>query len=133
MNHPYIIIFDGECNLCNGAVNFIINRDPNCKFAFAPLQGQFAQGYIKLHGLEPLMFNTLFLIKDDNRYIRSDAAIEIAKELSGQWKWLRLFTFIPKPIRDFCYQLLAKNRYKIFGRRDSCLLPSTAISHRFIE
>lgn len=133
MNHSHIIIFDGECNLCHGAVNFIINRDPDGRFAFSPLQSHFSQEYIQLHELESLMFATLFLIKNDTCYIRSDAAIEIAKALSGQWKWLRLFRFIPRSIRDYFYQLVAKNRYQIFGRRDACMLPSSELSHRFIE
>jgi len=132
MNHSHIIIFDGECNLCHGAVNFIINRDSDGRFAFSPLQSQFSQEYIRLHGLETLMFDSLFLIKDDSRYIRSDAVIEIAKELPGYWKWLRFLKLIPRPIRDYFYLLTARNRYRLFGRRATCMLPSPALSDRFI-
>ncbi|MGF1753446.1 thiol-disulfide oxidoreductase DCC family protein [Vibrio makurazakiensis] len=131
MNQPYIVIFDGVCNLCDGSVRFIINRDPTAKFVFTPMQSEHAQTLLKKHNLSELTLDSVVLIKGERSFIQSDAAIEIAKELHGFWRWLRIFKIIPAPIRNFLYQWVAKNRYKIFGRRDVCIAPSPNVRKRF--
>ena len=133
MEHRDIVIFDGVCNLCHGAVNFIINRDPHHRFVFTPMQSETAQSLIAHYGVEDEYSDTFFLIKNDRCYMKTDAALEITKALSGLWPLLAIFTFLPRGIRDFFYQWLGRNRYALFGRRDSCILPTTSVLSRFID
>ncbi|MFT5236369.1 MAG: putative DCC family thiol-disulfide oxidoreductase YuxK [Shewanella sp.] len=133
MKHKEIIIFDGVCNLCHGAVNFIIERDPYYRFVFTPMQSDTAKSLIAHYGLEGEYSDTFFLIKDDKCYMRTDAALEITTSLSGVWPALAILRFIPRRIRDFFYRLLGRNRYALFGRRDTCILPTDAVLGRFID
>lgn len=131
-----VIIFDGVCNFCNGSVKFIIKRDPQNHFAFTPAQSQVAKDLIALHqnnfpGVR-LGVDTFFLIKTERSYIYSDAAIEIASELTGFWPLLKILKFVPRPIRDFFYRLFARHRYKLFGKMDLCNVPTADIRSRFI-
>ncbi len=127
-----IIIFDGVCNLCNGAVTFIINRDPGKLFRFAPMQSELAARLVVEFPVPEIGGDTLVLIKDDASYVRSDAALEIARDLTGWWSLLRILRIIPRVIRDALYCLLARNRYRLFGRRQHCVVPTSDISDRFI-
>ena len=98
-----IVIFDGTCNFCNGSVNFIIARDPESKFNFAPMQGESAKVLMKQHGIDNPDLDTFLLIKDGKLYQRTDAALEIAKDLTGYWKYFQVFRFVPAPLRDIFY------------------------------
>lgn len=132
MENRQIVIFDGVCNFCNGAVRFISKRDPKGKFAFTPIQSEVAKGLMEKHGISNLGIDTFVLIKNDRAHIYTDAAMEIAKELTGFWTLFRLFKIIPRFIRDFLYRLFARNRYRLFGRTDHCVMPANEIRDRFI-
>ena len=127
-----IIIFDGVCNFCNGAVNFIIRHDADAKFSFIPMQSEIAQELTGLYGINNVGVDTFLLIKDNQTYIWTTAALEIAKELDGHWYLFNVFKIIPAPIRDWFYRLFARNRYKLFGRADHCVVPTDEIRHRFL-
>ena len=126
-----IIFFDGVCNLCNGAINFIIDRDPHSYFKFAPLQSDIAKEYIP----EDLIQKTDSILYWHSGEIssKSNAALKIAKHLKGGWKMAYGFIIIPKFIRDFFYDLVARNRYSWFGKRDSCRMPTQDIKDRFLK
>ncbi|WKK77835.1 DCC1-like thiol-disulfide oxidoreductase family protein [Marivirga salinae] len=126
-----IIFFDGVCNLCNGAINFIIDRDKKGHFKFAPLQSNVAKNYVS----QQIINNTdsIILWKADQLYSKSTAALKIARHLDGAWKGLYVLIIIPKFIRDFVYDIIAKKRYKWFGKRDSCRMPTKDIKNRFLE
>jgi predicted DCC family thiol-disulfide oxidoreductase YuxK len=127
-----IIFFDGVCNLCNGAINFIIDHDRNGYFKFAPLQSIAAEQYIPLTIKENA--DSIILINTEGKISsKSTAALKIAKKLNGLWKIFFIFIIIPKFIRDYLYDFIAKNRYKWFGKRDSCRMPTTEIKNRFLE
>jgi predicted DCC family thiol-disulfide oxidoreductase YuxK len=129
----YIILFDGICNFCNFWINFILKRDKKKVFLFAPLQSGAGQSYLKKFKLNQTHFDTFILIEGDKYYTMSDAAIIIAKNLSGPAKLLYLLKVLPKSLRDWGYSVIAKNRYKLFGERDTCRLPEPGEKERFIE
>jgi predicted DCC family thiol-disulfide oxidoreductase YuxK len=128
-----LILFDGVCNLCNASVKFIIKRDRRDKFYFASLQSLFGKSQLKKFGLNTDEFFSVVLIKQDKAFLRSDAAIEIARDLSGLWPLLYYLKIIPAFIRDFFYNLISKNRYRLFGKQDSCMLPTAEMKTKFIE
>ena len=128
----HIIIFDGICNFCNASVNFIIKRDPQAIYKFTPMQSELAQQLMAEHGIADADLDTFVLIKNGQCHVRTDAALEIAKDLSGFWHLCGAFRILPGPLRDFCYRLLAKNRYRLFGKRESCMVPTPEIRSRFV-
>ncbi len=130
MTHKRIIFFDGVCNLCNGAVNFVIDRDPKGLFKLAPLQSEIATDYLDEGRISKL--DSIVLYEDGKIYEKSTAALRIAKELNGAWFLLYAFIIIPPFIRNFLYNFIAKNRYKWFGKRETCRLPSQDIQDRFL-
>jgi predicted DCC family thiol-disulfide oxidoreductase YuxK len=131
--NSHIIIFDGVCNLCNGAVNFIIKRDKHNRFVFTPMQSKFAKGLIDKHHQPKGDLDTIILVKHNAIFIRSEAVLEITKDLSGLWFLLRVFKIFPIAVRDYLYKVLAKNRYKIFGKREACMVPTPEYEDRFIQ
>ncbi|PWQ95379.1 thiol-disulfide oxidoreductase DCC family protein [Leucothrix pacifica] len=131
-NNKSTIIFDGICNFCNSSVNFIIARDPEGKFSFAPMQGETAQALMKQHGIDNPNLDTFLLIKDGKLYQRTDAALEITKDLTGFWKLFRVFVIVPAPIRDVFYRVFAKYRYRLFGKKDVCMVPTPEVRERFL-
>ncbi|OAT83831.1 thiol-disulfide oxidoreductase [Bacillus sp. MKU004] len=126
-----VILFDGVCNLCNSSVQFIIQRDPGKVFKFASLQSETGKRYKELFNISAST-DSIVLIKDDKVYMESTAALLIASRLKWPWNWFRIFLGIPKPIRDKVYKWIAANRYKWFGRKESCMLPSKEDRDRFI-
>lgn len=133
MSNQHVILFDGICNFCNSSVNFIIKRDHKNIFLFAPLQNQLAQDLITKYGVTNVDFDTFILIKNDVCYLRTDAALEITKDLSGYWYLFNIFKILPKSFRDYFYRLFANNRYRIFGKTDSCMIPTPEIKNKFLE
>jgi predicted DCC family thiol-disulfide oxidoreductase YuxK len=127
-----IIIFDGVCNLCEFSVKFIIKNDRREKFKFVAGQTQRGMEYQRLYGVDTLMEGTVILLKGNQAYVKSDAAVEIAKDLDCPWNFLQVFKFIPKPVRDFIYSIISKNRYRWFGKKDECLLPDNNTRERFL-
>ncbi|MDC0932443.1 thiol-disulfide oxidoreductase DCC family protein [Arcobacteraceae bacterium] len=131
MKHS-IIIFDGVCNFCNKSVNFIIKRDPNTHFLFTPNQSAKTQEILEKYNLSDITLDTLVLIKDDKYYLKSEAVFEIIKDLSGFWYFFGIFRILPLSFRDYCYTFISKNRYNLFGKKDSCMMPSDNLKNRFI-
>lgn len=130
-HNQYIIVYDGVCNFCNGAVNFIIKRDPSGVFAFTPMQSNLASELLKKHKIHNVGIDTFLLIKNDKCFVFSTAALEITKNLSGYWYIFNILRIIPKTIRDFLYRAFARNRYALFGRSDVCVIPSDDVKSRF--
>lgn len=126
-----VILFDGVCNLCSGAVQFIIRRDPSKHFRFASLQSDFGQRQLERFNLSDKKFHSLILISDNRYYERSDAALNIARRLTGGWPLLYGFKIIPRFLRNAIYNLVAKNRYKLFGKKEICWIPTTELRSRF--
>jgi predicted DCC family thiol-disulfide oxidoreductase YuxK len=133
MDHRSIIIFDGLCNFCNGAVNFIIKRDPKKVFVFTPMQSSTAKELMKRYQITTVGIDTVVLIKNGVYSVRSKAVLEIAKDLTGFWHFSRVLLILPVSVRDCCYRLFARYRYKLFGKQDSRMAPTAEIRDRFIE
>ncbi len=128
-----VLLFDGVCNLCNGAVNFIIDRDPNGHFQFAALQSDFGQEQLEKLGFNQEDFDSLVLLSEGKVHKKSGAALRIAGKLNGLYPLLKAFLIIPPFIRDGVYDIIARNRYKWFGKRDECRIPTPELRSRFIE
>lgn len=128
-----VLLFDGVCNLCNGAVNFVIDHDPDAKFKFASLQSSAGMEYLKRYNMPSDVFESIVLVKANKVYTKSTAALKVAKELNGIWKVLYFFIIIPKPIRDAVYSFIARNRYSWFGKQEFCRVPTPELSQRFLE
>jgi predicted DCC family thiol-disulfide oxidoreductase YuxK len=127
-----VILFDGVCNLCNGSVNFIIKRDRKNRFRFASMQSDEGEKIINHFGLSSISESTMILIEGSKVHTKSTAALLIAKNLSGLWPLLYIFSIIPKPIRDFAYGIVARNRYSWFGKRESCMIPTDELKRKFL-
>jgi len=128
-----IILFDGVCNLCNNAITFIIQRDPKDRFMYAPLQSEAGAFLLKKHNIDPEKTDSIILIKNGKAYIKSTAALHIAKGLKGGWPVLAGFLIIPNLIRNAVYDYIAKNRYKWFGKKDACMIPTPALKAKFLD
>ncbi|MES2734060.1 MAG: thiol-disulfide oxidoreductase DCC family protein [Bacteroidota bacterium] len=133
----YTILFDGVCNFCNATINYIIDHDKAGKFVFAPLQSEVGQQLLAAHHYEANKLSddrlrSVVLIKDGKAYEKSDAALEIARNLAGLWPLLYGFKIVPRFIRDFFYDLVARNRYRWFGKQESCRLPTPEMRQRFL-
>jgi len=127
-----IILFDGVCNLCNASVSFVIERDKKNVFQFASLQSSFGQEVLKKHQLSASDFDSMILLQNGIIHQRSDAALRIAKELSGAWKLLYSFIIVPRFIRNGVYNFVARNRYKWFGKQEACMIPTPELKAKFI-
>ena len=132
MNEPPVILFDGVCNLCHGLVNFVIRRDPWTKFRFAALQSEPGRQLLTKFNLPTDDFDTFVLIEGDHCYQRSTAALKVLKGLGGLWSFFYVFILIPRSIRDIFYKIIARNRYRWFGKKDKCLIPTPNIQKRFL-
>jgi predicted DCC family thiol-disulfide oxidoreductase YuxK len=128
-----IVLFDGVCNLCNGAVQFIINRDRQGRFSFASLQSAAGQARLRQFGLSTETFDTFVLVEGGQAYTRSTAALRMARRLPGPWRLLYILMLVPRPVRDWAYGLVARNRYRLFGRRDSCMMPTPELRAKFLD
>lgn len=128
-----VILFDGVCNLCSSAVQFVLKRDKQQLFTFASLQSAFGQGLLKESNVSPTDFNSFILFTRGKIYTRSLAALLVAKQLSGGWPLLYFFILVPAFIRNGIYNFIAKNRYKWFGKKDHCWIPSADLSTRFLD
>lgn len=127
--HP-IILFDGVCNLCNGAVQFIIERDKKRQFRFASLQSDFGQQYQQQVGAS---VDSILLVENGKIYQKSSAALRIARKLDGLWSLLFLFIIVPPFIRNAVYDWIARNRYRWFGKQDSCWMPTPDLKALFLD
>ena len=127
-----IVLFDGVCNFCNDSVNFIIERDSDNYFKFAPLQSEVARELAEKHSIDRENTDSIILIENEMAQMHSTAALKIAKNLDGFWSTFYIFIIVPKFIRDFFYKLFAKNRYRLFGKKDVCMMPTPEINERFL-
>lgn len=126
----YIILFDGDCHFCNQNIQFIIKRDPNVFFSFASLQSKVGKKLFSSHLSTHV--DSLILIEQDQVYTKSTAALRISKRLNGIWKLFYILILVPKPIRDFFYDIIAKNRLNWFGQAKTCLIPNQVNKQRFL-
>ena len=127
-----IILCDGECNFCDHSVLFIIKRDKKALFKFASIQSEAGQEIIKNYHI-PSQIDSVILIEKGNYYYQSTAALKICKHLKGAWKLFYILILVPKPLRDFLYKIVARNRYKWFGKKEACILPPPEIRKRFLS
>lgn len=128
-----ILLFDGVCTLCNSLVSFVIRRDPKGIFQFASLQSDTGQRLLLQQGLPTSQLNTFVLIEGSRYYTESTAALHLFKKLGGLWTFLYLFIIVPRQLRDMVYHWIAKNRYKWFGKKEQCMLPTADIKDRFLD
>ncbi len=131
-NNYKIILFDGVCNLCNGAVTYIIKRDKKNVFKFAALQSEIGQQLISKFNIDTSKIDSIILIDGEKHYTKSSAALHIAKQLSGAYPLLFGFMVVPKFIRNSVYDYIAKNRYKWFGKKESCMIPTAELKSKFL-
>ncbi len=128
-----IVLFDGVCNFCNGSVNFIIERDTENYFKFAPLQSESGIKLLEKYNIDKAETDSVILIENETAYTYSTAALKIAKHLDGVWSWFYGFIVVPKFLRDFAYKTFAKNRYRLFGKTEACMMPTPEIRERFLR
>ncbi|WP_078556044.1 thiol-disulfide oxidoreductase DCC family protein [Bacillus alkalicellulosilyticus] len=131
-NEHQIVLFDGVCNMCNSLVTFLIKRDPEGMFQYAALQSDAGQKLLQQYGLPTNDFGSFILIKKGKFYTKSSAALHVLKELKGAWKLLYPLIIVPRPIRDFVYSLIAHNRYRLFGKKQECMIPTPELKKRFL-
>jgi predicted DCC family thiol-disulfide oxidoreductase YuxK len=127
-----VVLFDGVCNLCNRVVQFIIKRDKKKKFLFASLQGNTGEQVLKKFNMPANDLNSFILLEDDKIYTRSTAALRMLKRLGGGWKLFYGFIIVPRFIRNAVYNWIAKNRYKWYGKREECMIPTPELKERFL-
>ena len=134
MNSTYpIVLFDGVCNFCNYWVNFAIKRDRKKKLRFTPLQGETAKSLLPQYNILSTSLSSVIFIDGNKVYTQSSAAIRICKYLDGGWKLFYGLMIIPKIFRDWIYNIIARNRYKWFGKKDVCMIPTPEMRARFLD
>jgi predicted DCC family thiol-disulfide oxidoreductase YuxK len=131
VNEPVVILFDGVCNLCNGVVQFVIVRDPQAQFKFASQQSEAGREIMRQYNLPEM--TSVVLIRDGRALLKSDAVLEIARLLPAPWSWAVALKIVPRVLRDFVYDLVARSRYSIFGKREACWLPTPELRTRFLD
>lgn len=127
-----MLLFDGVCNLCNGLVQFLIERDEDAVLRFAPLQSDVASELLDDCDPDPDDLDTVVLVADGECYTKSSAALGVTKYLGFPYRVLHLLRFLPRPLRGFGYDVVANRRYDWFGQRDQCMLPSPDVAERFL-
>ncbi len=126
-----VVLFDGVCNLCNNSVQFIITRDRSARFRFAALDSAAARRLIERTGSRSPLPDSIVLVEQGRVYTRSTAALRIARRLPFPWPLLYAAIVVPRPLRDLAYDFVARNRYRWFGKRDSCMMPTPELRARF--
>ena len=129
--HP-ILLFDGVCNLCDSFVQFIIRHDPEAVFRFTPLQSEAGQYFLQEAGFPAEELSTVVLVYQGKFYTHSDVALQVVRYLPGLWSLLYGLRIIPKSIRDTIYNWVANNRYRWFGKQESCMMPTPDLKSRFL-
>lgn len=126
-----LVLFDGICNFCNSSINFIIQKDKHKKFKFATLQSKTGQYLLQKHQIKDV--DSVILVAGEKAYVKSDAVLKIGKSLGGIYRLAYVFILIPKPLRNFLYDFIAKNRYKWFGQKNECMIPTPDVRERFLD
>lgn len=132
-NTSAILIFDGICNLCNRSVDFTLRNDRKKRIKFVPFQSDAGHKLLEDHGICGRESESIILIANDNIYYRSDAILNVLRILGGMWKFLYAFIILPRGFRDWIYTIIARNRYKWFGKRDNCRKPEDDVVERFLR
>ena len=132
LNSKGVVLFDGVCNFCNSSVNFIIRHDKKDYFRFTPLQSEIGMKISEKYNLDSGNLKSVILVDKGKIYTKTTAALRIAKQLSGAWPALYVFIIVPPPIRDVVYNIIAKYRYKWWGERDACMIPTPEIRKKFL-
>jgi predicted DCC family thiol-disulfide oxidoreductase YuxK len=128
-----LILFDGVCNFCNGAVQMVIEIDRQQIFKFAAIQSELGQQLYRQHGLDPSDIQTLMLVDGDRILTKSDAVIAILSKLDGGWQFFSACQTVPQPLRDWAYSEFARQRFLLFGRRETCMTPTPELQNRFLS
>lgn len=128
-----VVLFDGVCNLCAWAVQFIIARDRKGIFRFASLQSEAGKRLSAAHGVDTTLLDSFVLVENGRAYTQSTAALKVARRLSWPWPICHICIVLPHFLRDPLYRLIARNRYRWFGKRDSCMLPTPDLKARFLD
>ena len=129
-----IILFDGVCNLCNGAIQFIIKRDKKDNFRYAPLQSDIGRKFLQQRNIDTSEIDSIILIEPGVAYYtKASAALKIGQDFGGAWTLLQVFEWIPESISNFFYDIIAKNRYKWFGKKEACMIPTPELKAKFLE
>ena len=128
-----VVLYDGVCNLCTGVVQFVIKHDPDWQLNFASLQSAIGQKILNQYHLDGKTFDSFVFIKSNIAYTHSTAALMLAANLGFPWRMLSVFLVLPKPFRDSIYRFIARNRYKWFGQKSSCMMPNQDIIKRFLD
>ena len=131
-NEKGIVLFDGVCHLCDGAVRFILKRERAAELKFAPLQSDSGKSLLEKYGYPSAYLDGLILIENNRAHDRSSACLRIAGKLNFPWRLLFPLLIIPKPLRDFIYGIIAAVRYRWFGKKESCCLPTGQDQARFL-
>jgi len=126
-----VVLFDGVCNFCSWSVRFLHGHDDG-SLRFAPLQSETGRKLLAAHDLPADYFDSLVYIRDGEAHRRSDGAVRIARHLERPWRWLRLFEYLPRPVRDVGYDLVGRVRYRLFGKREACMVPDPELRARFV-
>jgi len=127
-----IILFDGVCNLCSSSVNFVIKRDKRDVFRFAALQEDIGKELVAVHNIDPAKTDSIVFIDHGKAYVKSTAALRAAKYLPGAWPLLYGFMIVPRFIRNWVYDIVARNRYKWYGKQESCMIPTPELRAKFL-
>lgn len=130
--HP-VILFDGVCNFCNSTVNFIIRRDQKKIFRYAPLQSPAGRKLLQQHGLSTEKLGSFVLIDNGRAYTKTTAALHLYPKLGGGWKLLKALWVVPAFLRNAAYDIVAANRYKWWGKKDACIVPSPEVRSLFLS
>lgn len=141
MSEPPVVLFDGHCNLCNGTLNFVLDRERDHELRFAALQSDAGREALVRAAGEPRARELLgdgapgsiVVIADDRVYTQSDAALRVLHHLRAPWRWGRLLLVVPRPLRDVVYRFIARNRYRWFGRSEVCRVPTPELRARFLS
>jgi predicted DCC family thiol-disulfide oxidoreductase YuxK len=132
-SRDHLLLFDGVCHLCNGSVQFILRRDPAGRIKFAPIQSPLGSQLYTQHGLDPAAPNAMLFLTPRGAFQASDAALEIARTLGGVWRLALIFKPLPRALRDAAYYIIARNRYRWFGKDESCMMPTPELKARMLE
>ena len=127
-----ILLFDGVCNFCAASVRFVIQRDPAGAFRFASLQSETARELLREHNLDPDAMDSVVLIEGGHAWRESDAGLRVCRRLVWPWRWLWPLRFVPRVLRDAVYRFIARNRYRWFGKSDTCMVPTPEVRARFL-
>jgi predicted DCC family thiol-disulfide oxidoreductase YuxK len=131
-DRSFVILFDGVCNFCDASVHWIIRRDPGGRFRFAPLQSPASARLQRDHGLDPTALDTLVLVEGGRPYTKSGAALRILRQMPFPWPLAVALIAVPAPLRDLAYDFFARRRYRWFGMKDSCMVPTPEVRERFL-